>query len=86
MSSNALKEIRQEVKKYIDQADEKTVKMVHAMLEVQEAESPRHDKSFLKELDRRTKEYENGTAESLTLDELERGAKLSLKKQRKAAK
>jgi len=33
MSTAELKELRQEVKKYIDHADEKVVKMVYAMLE-----------------------------------------------------
>ena len=31
---SAVKKMRSEVKKYIDNADEKVVKMVHAMLEV----------------------------------------------------
>lgn len=31
---NSVKVMRQEVKKYIDTADEKVVKMIHAMLEV----------------------------------------------------
>ena len=31
---NAVKQMRKEVKKYIDTADEKVVKMIHAMLEV----------------------------------------------------
>lgn len=31
---NPVKVMRQEVKKYIDTADEKVVKMIHAMLEV----------------------------------------------------
>jgi hypothetical protein len=34
MIMNPVKVMRQEVKKYIDTADEKVVKMVHAMLEV----------------------------------------------------
>lgn len=33
MQPTSLKEIRKEVKKYIDTADENVVKMVHAMLE-----------------------------------------------------
>jgi hypothetical protein len=33
MSTVELKELRQEVKKYIDHADEKVVKMMYAMLE-----------------------------------------------------
>ena len=33
-SMSAVKKMRSEVKKYIDNADEKVVKMVHAMLEV----------------------------------------------------
>lgn len=34
MEAVSIKEIREEVKQYIDQADEKLVKMIHAMLEV----------------------------------------------------
>ena len=33
---NNVKQLRQDVKKYIDRADETTLKMVHAMLEVKE--------------------------------------------------
>jgi predicted transcriptional regulator len=36
---DAVKKMRNEVKKYIDTADEKVVKMMHAMLEV-DAEAP----------------------------------------------
>ncbi len=38
-NQNSMKEVttlRKEVKKYIDTADEKTVKMIHAMLEVEQ--------------------------------------------------
>lgn len=34
MNAAALRAIREEVKQYIDQADAKVVKMIHAMLEV----------------------------------------------------
>ncbi|KAA5533596.1 hypothetical protein F0919_13740 [Taibaiella lutea] len=34
MKTVSIKEIREEVKQYIDQADDKVVKMIHAMLEV----------------------------------------------------
>lgn len=34
--TNAVKQMKKEVKKYIDAADEKTVKMVYAMLEAKE--------------------------------------------------
>ena len=33
---NAVKQLRQKVKKYIDKADETTIKMIHAMLEVKQ--------------------------------------------------
>ncbi len=39
MASSTLKDIRKEVKKYIDHADEKVVKMIHAMLEVDSSAS-----------------------------------------------
>jgi predicted transcriptional regulator len=35
---DAVKQMRKEVKQYIDAADEKVVKMVHAMLEAQQEE------------------------------------------------
>lgn len=70
MSPTALKAIKEEVKRYIDNADEKVVKMVHAMLEVAE-----QDDEYIKELDKRTKEYENGEPVTMTLEELEEGAK-----------
>jgi hypothetical protein len=34
MASTAIRDIRKEVKQYIDHADAKVVKMIHAMLEV----------------------------------------------------
>lgn len=37
LSMNTVEQMRSEVKKYIDTADEKVVKMVHAMLEVDAA-------------------------------------------------
>jgi len=36
MQATGVKDIRKEVKKYIDTADDKTVKMIYAMLEVEQ--------------------------------------------------
>jgi len=42
MSASELKELRQEVKRYIDHADERVVKMVYALLET-DAENELHE-------------------------------------------
>ena len=83
MSTNAIKEIRKEVKKHIDFADDKTVKMIYAMLEVEQKEDEWTDVAFLDEMNRRTKEYESGTAKLFTLEEMENNARKLYKERRK---
>ena len=75
--------IRQEVKKFNDLADDKTVKMIYAMLEVEHKEDAWTDSAFLAEMDRRTKEYESGTARLFTLDEMENNARKSYNARKK---
>ena len=75
MSASVINDMRKEVKRYIDIADDKTVKMVYAMLEVEQKEDEWSDEVFLAEMDRRTKEYEAGTARVFTLQEMEYNAK-----------
>lgn len=75
MSASVINDMRKEVKRYIDIADDKTVKMIYAMLEVEQREDEWSDEVFLAEMDRRTKEYETGTARVFTLQEMEYNAK-----------
>ncbi len=75
MDATAIKNIRKEVKKYIDFADEKTVKMIYAMLEVEHKEDAWTDEAFITEMERRTKEYEAGTVKTFTLNEMEINAR-----------
>ncbi len=82
MSTAELKELRKEVKWGIDHADEKIVRMMHAMLEV-EQDDAWSDKSFVSEMDRRTKEYESGTAKLYTLEEMENNARKAYKQSKK---
>lgn len=83
MQVAATKDIRKEVKKFIDLADDKTVKMIYAMLEVEHMEAAWTDAAFLDEMDRRTKEFEAGNAKLYTLDEMERNAIKSRKSRKK---
>jgi hypothetical protein len=75
MNTAAIKDIRKEIKKNIDFADDKTVRMIYAMLEVEQKEDAWSDAAFIAEMDRRTKEYESGTAKLFTLEEMENNAR-----------
>lgn len=79
MNTVGIKGLRQEIKRSIDFADDKTVKMIYAMLEVEQREDAWTDESFIAEMERRTKEYESGTAQLFTLDEMENNARLAFK-------
>lgn len=74
MTVAAIKEMKRQVKKSIDNADDTTVKMIHAMLEVQQQE---HESSaFEDEMERRFKEMEEGkNCIHLTIDQLEERAR-----------
>ena len=75
-------DIRKKVKKYIDTADDTTVKMVYAMLKVQKAVADAEDKLETDEIERRIEEYEQGKIIPLTLtfDQLADGAREAYKK------
>ncbi|MCD6012113.1 MAG: hypothetical protein K0Q79_1975 [Flavipsychrobacter sp.] len=79
----AIKDIRREVKKSIDLADDKTVKMIYAMLEVEQKEDAWTDAAFLAEMEARAKEYESGSAKLFTLEEMENNARRSYKARKK---
>jgi len=74
-------DIRKKAKKSIDKADDTTVKMILAMLEVQEKEN-----AFEKEIEHRFREYEEGKITPLTLDELETRVRKSHKERLKKMK
>ncbi len=63
-------DIRERAKKGIDKANDTTVKMILAMLEVQEKESLR-ESGNIATIERRFRDYEQGKVVPLTLDELE---------------
>lgn len=79
MGTSAIKDIRKEIKKSIDLANDKTVKMIYAMLEVEQKEDAWTDAAFISEMDRRTKEYEAGTAKLFTHEEMITNARKSYK-------
>ena len=57
---DAVKQMRLEVKKYIDSADTKVVKMVHAMLQVEKEGDWWQDDHILSILHERSGEYKSG--------------------------
>jgi hypothetical protein len=72
-------DIRKKAKKGIDCADDTTVKMILAMLEVQEKEVEK-ETEFDKEMQRRFDDYEQGKIIPLSFDELETRVRESYKK------
>ena len=88
MNSAGNTDIRKKAKKGIDHADDTTVKMIIAMLEVQRgatAEKVEEETEFETEMQRRFEEYEQGKITPLTLDVLEKGARNAHKKRMKSA-
>ncbi len=83
MGATTIKDIRKEVKKNIDFADDKTVKMIYAMLEVEQHEDEWSDPAFIAEMDRRTKEYESGKIKTFSLEEMEANARKAYKARKK---
>ncbi|MES2702894.1 MAG: hypothetical protein V4649_09660 [Bacteroidota bacterium] len=80
MNTSGPNDIRRLAKNYIDRADDITVKMILAMLNVQESERENEDADFDKEMNRRFDEYETGKIIPLSLDELENRVRSSYKK------
>lgn len=62
---DAVKQMRSEVKKYIDAADAKVVKMVHAMLEVEKESDWWQDEEILSIVEERSAEYKSGKVKSI---------------------
>ena len=84
MSNTVNIDIRKKAKRGIDHADDKTVKMILAMLEVQQ-EAVQEETEFEKEMLRRFEEYEQGKITPLTISDLEDGARKAHKKRMKSA-
>ena len=82
MTVMAIKELKKQVKKSIDLADDTTVRMIHAMLEVQQQDSDAHED----EIERRFKEMEEGNRIRLSIDQLEERAKAKHAKKISATK
>lgn len=79
------KKIRQEVKKYIDTANNKTVIMIHAMLKAEEKAENREEELLEQAIEQRFAEYEAGKAKVINLEELEERARASWRKSRRIA-
>jgi len=62
---DAVKQMRDEVKKYIDIADAKVIKMVHAMLEVEKESDWGLDEEILSIVEERSAEYKSGKVKGI---------------------
>jgi flavoprotein len=65
---DALKQMREDVKKYIDTADAKVVKMVHAMLEVENEGDWWQNKEILSIVEERAADYKSGKVKGVAWD------------------
>jgi hypothetical protein len=62
---DTIKQLRKEVKQYIDSADVKVVKMVHAMLEVEKESGWWQDEEILSIVEERSAEYKSGKTKGI---------------------
>ncbi len=64
--------LRKQVKKYVDKADENSLRRVNAILEIDQSSNEWwKDKEFVAELDRRYEAMESGEDKGVTLKELD---------------
>jgi len=71
MNTTIITDLRKKAKDGIDKAGDTTVKMILAMLEVEEKEVEA-ETTFEKEIEKRIKDYEQGVIEPFSLDEMEK--------------
>jgi hypothetical protein len=87
---NAVKAIDKQINNYLGQLNENQKKAVLTVVKTFADEKTTYDywedESFVKELDRRTAEYETGKAKVFTLAELEAGARKAYKAKKKSNK
>ena len=70
------RDIRKKAKKGIDRANDTTVKMILAILDVEEKENA-EETAFEQEMERRFHDYEQGKITPIALDELEKRVRKS---------
>lgn len=74
--------LRRQVKKYIDSADEYSLRRVNAILEIDRKGSQWwSDREFIAELDSRYKALETGVDKGVTVEQLQASLKKRMKKQ-----
>ena len=80
---DAVKQMRSEVKKYIDIADAKVVKMMHAMLEVEKESDWWQDEEILSIVEERSAEYKSGKVKGIPWETAKKQILSSKKKSNK---
>lgn len=67
----ATETLRKQVKKYIDRADENSLRRINAILEIDQSSNEWwKDKAFVKELDKRYEALESGVDKGITIAHL----------------
>jgi len=74
--------IRERMADYCQTGDLKKVKAMYTMVEGEIEEASGWSKEFIKELDRRTKSFLDGSAKTYTMEEARHAARAQFKKQK----
>ena len=74
-----LNTIKEKLHQYLENGDPKKVKAFYAMVEDEIEDGETWKEDFIKELDKRTYEMENGMVKTYTLDEMVNGARSKTK-------
>lgn len=80
---DSIKQLRTEVKKLIDVADPKVVKMVHAMLEIEQESDWLNNEQVLSVIEERSAEYKSGKVKGVEWQQAKRQILSSNKKRTK---
>ena len=78
------KEIRKQLVKYIETAEDKKIKAIYTMVEDEIlVGSHWEDEEFVKEMDKRSKDFETGKVKGVSWEEVQKGMDKILGKKRK---
>lgn len=68
-------EIRKDIHRFVDEADERLLKIIYAIIQAEESEEPSVPEFFYKELDERREKHKSGESKSFTWEEVQFNAR-----------